>query len=336
MVSIRGMRTHGIGIIGAGSIAGAHLRAAAALQSTELRAIADTHEERLARACAEHGCRGYSTYHDLLADDQVDVAIVCLPHAMHCEAAVAALEAGKHVLVEKPMAVDVEQCDTMIEAARRSGRQLTVGHMHHFSPQNRAVKKLLDERALGDLVCLCDEAYRPFNPARPAWYLDKATHGGLWYQNGIHLIDRSCWWTGSRVAAVKALIDSRFFEFSADDVAMALLHFQNGVHATLIHVWWRTGGTRFSTEFVCTDGMIQLRRGIHSGREDVFVGKEGNWEQVTVAEDHDTTSLQLQAFVDAIDAGTEPPVTAEYARHLVEVMTACLESSRSGREVVLA
>ena len=135
---------------------------------------------------------------------------------------------------------------------------------------------------------------------------------------------------------MKALVDSRFFEFSADDVAMAMLHFENGVHATLIHVWWKTGGTRFSTEFVCTDGMIQLRRGIESGRGDVFVGREGNWEPVEVAEDHDTTAMQLQAFVDAIDAGTEPPVTAGYSRHLVEVMAACLESSRTGREVVLA
>ena len=135
--------------------------------------------------------------------------------------------------------------------------------------------------------------------------------------------------------AVKALVDSRFFEFSADDVAMAMLHFENGVHATLIHVWWKTGGTRFSTEFVCTEGMIQLRRGIESGSGDLFIGREGNWEPVEVAEDHDTTTMQLQAFVEAIDAGTEPPVTAAYARHLVEVMTACLESSRSGREVVL-
>ena len=115
----------------------------------------------------------------------------------------AALEAGKHVLVEKPMAVDVEQCDAMIETARRSGRQLTVGHMHHFSPPNRAVKALLRERALGDLVCLCDEAYRPFGPERPAWYLDKATHRRAVVPERHHLIDRSCWWTGSRVAAVK-------------------------------------------------------------------------------------------------------------------------------------
>ena len=132
----------------------------------------------------------------------------------------------------------------------------------------------------------------------------------MWYQNGIHLIDRSCWWTGSRVIAVKALIDSRFFEFSADDVAMALLQFENGVYSTLIHVWWRTGGSRFSTEFVCTDGMLQLRNGIHSGRNDLFIGRDGEWEQVEVSEDHDTTTRQLGAFVAAIDAGTEPPVTA--------------------------
>ena len=77
---------HGIGIIGAGSIAGAHLRAAAALESTQVRAVADTRAEARDRVCAEHRCRGYSTYQELLADDRVDVAIVCLPHALHCEA----------------------------------------------------------------------------------------------------------------------------------------------------------------------------------------------------------------------------------------------------------
>ncbi len=329
---------HGIGIIGAGSIAQAHMRAATALESTRLVAAADTDAGRLAGACNAHGCRGYADYGDLLACGDVDIAIVCLPHGLHCEATVAALEAGKDVLVEKPMAVSVEQCDAMIAAAHTAGKQLSVGHMHRFHPANTVVKKLLEERDLGDLVCLCDEGYRPYNPDRQPWYLDKATHGGLWYQNGVHLIDRSCWWTGSRVAAVKALVDSRFFEFSADDVAMALLQFENGVYSTLIHVWWKTGGRRFSTELVCTGGMIQLRNGIESGNDDLFIGRDGSgdWEKVEVTGTHDMMTRQLQEFVAAVDAGTEPPVTADYARHLVAVMTACMESSRSGREVVLA
>lgn len=328
---------HGIGIIGAGSIATAHMRAAAELESTQLVAAADTNAERLAAACAAHGCRGFDDYEDLLACGDADIVIVCTPHGLHCEQTVAALEAGKDVLVEKPMAVSVEQCDAMIAAAQRAGKQLSVGHMHHFHPANMAVGKLLEERALGDLVCLCDEGYRTFNPDRQAWYLDKATHGGLWYQNGVHLIDRSCWWTGSRVAAVKALVDSRFFEFSADDVAMAMLHFENGVYSTLIHVWWKTGGRRFSTEFVCTEGMIQLRNGIESNNDDLFIAGEetGNWEKVEVAGTYDVTTRQLEEFVASVDAGTEPPVTGEYGRHVVEVMTACMESSRSGREATL-
>ena len=325
-----------IGIVGAGGVSGQHFRAAQALDSTELAAVAEANGERLRAAQAKYNCRGYSRYEDLLGDDSIDLVIICLPHDVHCEATVAALRAGKHVLVEKPMAVTVDDCSAMMAAAEGAGRQLSVGHMHHFSPPNMAVKRLLEEQVVGQLVCLCDEGYRPFRPQREPWYLDARTHGGLWYQNGIHLIDRSCWWTGSRVVAVKALVDSRFFEFSADDVAMAMLQFENGVYATLIHVWWKTGGTRFSTELVCSEGMIQLREGIESGSDDVYIGRDGEFESVEVVERHNMMTRQLEEFVSAIDTGSEPPVTAEYGRHLVAVMTACVESSRSGREVLVA
>ena len=85
---------HGIGIIGAGSIAQAHMRAAAELESTWLAAAADTNPERLAEARAAHGCQGFDDYRNLLASGDVDIAIVCTPHGLHCEQTVAALEAG--------------------------------------------------------------------------------------------------------------------------------------------------------------------------------------------------------------------------------------------------
>ena len=322
-----------IGIIGAGSIGQAHIRAVNELEITQLSAVAEKDSDRLKAVCSELSCDGYSEYEKLLDAPDIDIVVICLPHDRHCDATIAAFQAGKHVLVEKPMGVNVEQCDAMIAASKRANKYLSVGHMHHFSPPNRSVKKLLDEKAVGDLVCICDEGYRPFNPDRQPWYLDKRTHGGLWYQNGIHLIDRSCWWAGSRVVSVKALVDSRFFKFSADDVAMAMLQFENGVYSTLIHVWWRTRGTRFSTEFVCTDGMIQLRKGIESGIDDVFVGKNGDWEKIDVAESHNAMTRQLYEFVSAIDADRQPPVTAEYARHLVAVLDSCMESSRTGKQV---
>ena len=317
-----------IGLIGLGAASNRQLQAIAAVASARLVAAADIDAEKLARIQQQYGCRGYVDYRELVADEEVDLVVICLPHFLHLEASVAALEAGRHVLVEKPMAVDVEQCDRMIEAAARVERLLSVGHMQHFFPQNVAVKYLLDARELGDLVAIRDEAYRAFGLQRAPWYLDAATQGGLWYQNGIHLTDRSCWWVGSRVQAVKAMIDSRFYEFSADDVAMVLLHFENGVYATLIHVWWRYGAKKTSTDFVCTRGMIGLD-------DQVRIGRGGSYENYEVGESYDAFARQLESFIAAVENHTEPAVSPAYARELVRVMVACKESAQSGREVVL-
>lgn len=318
-----------IGVIGLGSVSSAHLNAIEHIATAQLVAAADTNPDALTRVQDKYGCKGYSDYRELLQEDAVDVVIVCLPHFLHMEASVAALEAGKHVFVEKPMAINVEQCDRMIEAAQKSQKLLSVGHMHHFFPKNVAVKCMLDTRELGDLVMVRDEGYRPFGvQGRSAWYLDKATQGGLWYQNGIHLIDRSCWWVGSRVVAVKATIGSRFHDFSADDVAMAMLHFENGVYATLIHVWWQYGATHSKTDFVCTEGMIGLG-------DEVLVGKSGSYEPRKVDDSYNAFDRQLEGFIAAVDQGTRPLVTAEYGRELVRVLVACQESARTGREIVL-
>ena len=318
-----------IGIIGLGSVSSRHLSTVSHIATARLVAVADINEDVLARVQDKYGCRAYSNYSELLQDEEVELVIVCLPHFLHMEASVAALSAGKHVLVEKPMAIDVEQCDRMIEEANKSQKLLSVGHMHHFFPKNVEVKRMLDDQELGELVMVRDEGYRPFHvEGRAQWYLDKATQGGLWYQNGIHLIDRCSWWVGSRVVAVKAMIGSRFYDFSADDVAMAMLHFENGVHATLIHVWWQYGATFSNTDFVCTEGMIGL------GNE-VFVGRDGSYERREVRDSYDAFDRQLEEFIAAIEQGTSPPITPEYARELVRILLACEESARTGREVVL-
>ena len=318
-----------IGVIGLGSVSGRHLDAVEHVATARLVAVADIKGDVLDRVQNRYGCKAYSNYSELLQDEEVDLVIVCLPHFLHMEASVASLEAGKHVFVEKPMAINVEQCDRMLEAADKSKKLLSVGHMHHFFPKNAEVKRMLDDKEVGELVIVRDEGYRPFHmEGRPKWYLDKATQGGLWYQNGIHLIDRCCWWVDSKVVAVKATIGSRFYDFSAADVAMAMLHFENGVHATLIHVWWKYGATFSNTDFVCTEGMIKL------GSE-VFVGRDGSYEPREVRDSYDAFDRQLEVFIAAIEKHTEPPVTPEYARELVRVLVACEESARTGREVVL-
>jgi predicted dehydrogenase len=319
-----------VGIIGLGAVSGNHLRATKKIETAQLVAVADINRNVLAKVQQEYGCKAYSDYRELLQDEEVSLVIVCLPHFLHMRASVAALEALKHVFVEKPMAISVEQCDSMIEAARKSKKQLSVGHMHHFFPINVEVKRLLDNKELGELVFIKEQGYRHFGvEGRAKWYFDKETFGGLWYQNGIHLIDRCCWWTGSRVVSVKAMIDSRFFDFSADDVAMAMLHFENGVFATLIEVWWKYGATHHSTEFVCTEGMIKLEGG------QLWVGITGTYERHEVSESYNAFDQQLLAFINAIETDTTPPVTPEYARELVRVLCACEKSAQIGREVLI-
>jgi len=325
-----------VGIIGLDAVSPHHLSAVENVPTAQLAAVADIDVNALTRVQKKYACRAYSDYCELLQDEEVDLVIICLPHFLHMESTTAALEAGKHVFVEKPMAIDVEQCDQMIEATEGTGKMLSVGHMHHFFPKNVEVKCLLDGRELGDLVMIRDEGYRPFGiEGRPKWYFDKATQGGLWYQNGIHLIDRSCWWTGSRVVAVKAMIDSRFHDFSADDVAATMLHFENGVHAILIHVWWRRGATVTNTDFVCTDGMIRLANEVFVGRQGSTRNRQVPYEKHEVRDSYDAFDRQLELFIAAVEEGTAPPVTPEYARKLVRVLMACQESSRTGREVVL-
>jgi len=318
-----------VGIIGLGSVSPRHLESVEHVANANLVAVADINENVLSRVQNRYGCRAYSDYRDLLQDEEIDLVIICLPHFLHLESSVAALEAGKHVFVEKPMAINVEQCDQMIGAAKKSGKLLSVGHMHHFYPNNVEVKRMLDNKELGELVMVREEGYRPFKvEGRAKWYLAKDTQGGLWYQNGIHLIDRTCWWVGSRVVAVKAMVDSRFYDFSADDVAMAMLHLENGVYATLIHVWWQYGATFSNTDFVCTEGMIKL-----AGQ--VLVGKDGSYEPRKIRDSYDAFDRQLEVFIIAIEEDTELAVTAEYARELVRVLLACEESAKTGREVVL-
>ena len=320
-----------VGMIGLGAISKRHLQSVEHAALANLVAVAETDPDGLASVQSQYRCKAYADYRALLQDEQVDMVIICLPHGLHCEASEAALEAGKHVLVEKPMAVTVDQCDRMIESARKHQRHLSVGHMHHFFPANVEVKRLLDTGELGSLVLIREEGYRPFGLNRANWYFDRGAKGGLWYQNGIHLIDRCCFWVGSPVVAVKATIGSRFYEFSADDVAMAMLQFENGVYATLIHVWWKQGGTHASTEFVCTDGMIRLA-GL---TREIWVGRTGDYEPHPIRDSYNAFDRQLEAFIAAIEDEIPPPVTPEYARDLVRVLVACEASSRTGREVLL-
>ncbi len=176
-----------IGIIGLGDIIETHFKAIDAHDRYEVAAVCDLQSQRVDTWVDRYGCRGMSDYRDLLAEGP-DVVVITLPHGLHCQATIEALQAGAHVLVEKPMAVSAEQCRKMLAAARQAKRHLLVVELASFSSgaqrtAEKFVKGELGRFLTGSLVNM--RTY--FHDARPAWFLDPAMSGGGMFSNvGLH------------------------------------------------------------------------------------------------------------------------------------------------------
>jgi predicted dehydrogenase len=335
----------GIGIIGAGRICGAHATAAKALAETRLVGIAEVDAERLARATDRYECEGYADYHELLLSPEVDAVALCLPHWLHEKVAVESLAAGKHVLLEKPMAMSVAECDAMIAAARASGKTLMVAHSQRFFLVNIAARRIIESGGIGNLVMATDTWYKPFHDgARPAWFLDDSKGGGMWPMNGSHMIDRLCLFLGSEVVAVKAKVGNPIFGLSTD-MGIAFLEFAGGVCATIAHAGYRDGVNRFEAEITGTEGQLKVS-GDKGGGRHLWRSGDGGWQE-TAAQPLEvplkpgtslpslTFAAQMREFALSILEERPPAVTAEHGRHVVAVLEACVESSRTGREVRL-
>ena len=327
--------TYGVGIIGASRVSGGHAQAIAAVPETRLAAIAEPDAQRREQFTRAHSCAAYAGHADLLADPQVDVVMIGLPHFLHTEVTLAACAAGKHVFLEKPMAMTLADCDAIISAAAAAGVKLLVAHTEHFLPASLAAKRLIQEGALGNVVFATDTWYRTFDLAsRPPWFLDRAKGGGgMWYMNGVHMLDRLTWLIGSPVTAVRAWVNNPMVGQNSDDTGLAWLDFANGVHATVHHTGYpQAGPERNEVEIIGTQARLRVQT-----RDDRLWLSEGAQyvEQPLAAGQNyaGAFALELSGLVRAIETGATPQVDGLWGRYIVAVALACEESSRSGTVV---
>ncbi len=226
-----------LGIIGMGYTGWQHLRAAANLAEARVVAVADTDERRLAGLPPDVAAT--AAWQELLADDAVDAVSVCLPHAAHAEVALAALAAGKHLLLEKPLAADLEGARRIAAAAAASDRTVMVEMTHRFYPPMVAARELLAAGRAGRVYAVEDRIVQWLHPERlPGWMLRRSqAGGGVAMTNGVHMLDRIAWLCGQRLTLLSAAAGWTHRLGDVEDTAAMLLRLDDGTPVSLLASW---------------------------------------------------------------------------------------------------
>ncbi|WP_019534366.1 Gfo/Idh/MocA family protein [Paenibacillus ginsengihumi] len=350
------MGTTKIGVIGAGSISESHLKAYRGNPDAEIAAICDLNRERAARQAEKYGAaRTYTDYRELLADREIDAVSICTWNNTHAEIAIAALDAGKHVLVEKPLCQTVGQALQVEEAVRRSGKLLQVGFVRRYADNTRVLKQFLDSGELGEIYYAKASCLRRLgNPG--GWFADKArSGGGPLIDLGVHVIDL-CWYLMGRPKVksvsgntyrrlgnrsnVKNLSFYKAADYDAsrndvEDLANALIRFENG--ASL---------------------MVDVSFTLHAKQDELTIklygdkgGAEIEPELAIVTEKHDTIlnvqpqvdnlsfdfgaafQNEIDGFIDCVRSGKPTISPVKDGVELMKILCAVYESSEQGREI---
>jgi UDP-N-acetyl-2-amino-2-deoxyglucuronate dehydrogenase len=352
-------REYGWGIVGCGVIAPTHARAVAALPNAHLVAVTDVDQGKAKALADEHRAAWDGGLDALLARPDIDIVSVCVPSGLHAEVGVQAAQAGKHLVIEKPIDVTVAAADRLLGAAAAAGVQLTVISQHRFDAGVRRLRELIQAGRLGRLTLgeaavkwYRTQHYYDSGDWRGTWALDG---GGALMNQGIHYLDLLCWMMGP-VAEVTALCATQAHEVEVEDVALALLRFQSGAVGLMQAATAVYPGFPERLEISGTGGTVVVEGGaIRSAELTDERGEVGAYGaaastaaaapvvEVTVpvataaadpaAVADEAHRAQLADFLAALDQGGEPLVTGEQARADLAVIRAVYDSARLGRPV---
>ena len=318
-----------VALLGAGWIMDFHARAVRADPGAELVAAANWREPSLAAFAERHGiARTTTDWRELAADPGIDAVVIGTPNALHAEQAIACLQGGKHVLVEKPMARTLAEADAMLAAAAGSGRRLMVAHCWRFHEDVIALRDRVAAGELGEVVKTRGYGlHARWGPA--GWFTDpELAGGGALLDMGVHAIDTTRFVLGDPLPeAVSATVATRYGDYAVDDDAILLVSWSNGVNSIIESGWWQphVAGLEAETEVYGTGGYARI------------------WDRVEVpeGEQHCTQAMysaQMAEFVGALTSGRPPRPDGDDGRvvmRVVELAYAAAGGPRSGdREAV--
>ena len=334
-------RTIKIGIIGAGAIAQrGHIPEFLSINGVHIEAIADCDKDKAALVAQKAGItRVFGDYQELLSLEDLDAVSVCTPNYLHAPITIAACDAGKHVLCEKPMATTLKDAQSMIDAAARNRVILMIEQAKRFTPPVEVAKSLLQLGVVGDILAVRSKfghwGAHTWSPMG-SWFFEKAkSGGGVLIDLGIHHADLINWYTeGMQVETVVGTISSAANkQWEVEDYAVGTLRYSSGAIANL-EVSWCTTPPFDGTEIVGTNGTLFVN---YPGMPPVVFQGSGQFNgkfapDIPAEGKHGNP---FRHFVSCIREGRTPLTPGEVGRDALKIVTAIRESADEGRAIRL-
>ena len=325
-------------VAGPGFIGRVHARALARTEGAALVAVLGAGRENLERFAREFGVeRRYTSSAELAGDAEVDAVIVATPNDLHAPLACEMLAAGKHVLVEKPLALDATQAREIGEAARRAGCLLMVGHMWRFDREAQALRAAVEAGRIGRVVKTKGYGIHA-NWGPSGWFTDPArAGGGALIDMGVHAIDTVRYLLGDpEPVAVYARIATRYGDYAVDDLGLLLITWANGTESLVECGWWNphADGIEASTQLYGTDGYARL----FPTKIARIVDHKPVAEPLTFPEreshmDPHIFAGQIAELVAAVRERRDPVPGAAHGLTVMRICDAAYRSAREGRRV---
>lgn len=336
-----------VGVIGMG-IGQMHIASYAQLPDCRLAALCDVDAARVADVGRQYGVEKIFTDADeMFHSGEIDAVSICTPNAFHAPMTLVALEAGLHVLCEKPMAMSTAEAQGMVEAAESAGRVLSIHFNHRMSPYVHAMKKYVESGDLGEIYFARTTWHRRRGiPARPGFVSKEKAGGGAMIDLGVHQLDQALFVMGHpKVKSLTAQVYTKFAEvdvphmqMDVDDFSVAFIRFENGGTLEMEISWAShhdTDENRLLQLYGTEGGARRYLINYAGGPQDltVYRRRHGALTEEHVVNPPETTSVQAD-FIESIRTGKEPLCTAHHGLVTMQILDALYESSRTGREVV--
>lgn len=311
-----------IALIGTGKIAHTHIRAINNLENVEVAALCDVNEKVVKPLAEELGVPYFLDYHKMPGNVECDAVIINLPHFLHCESSIFFLENGINVLLEKPMANSVEECDKMIAAEKKSQKKLAIAHIMRFYNPIKKLKEFITSGELGKLCMVSDMRHEDyFVSSRPRWFLDKKLAGGGVTMNfGAHFFDKMFYLLDCYPTEISASCANMKEEFTVESQAQIFAKFPCGVSATFM-----VSGYQYIPQqsyYIFTDGALRT-----DGME-ISIKRSGDTEWTELESTYDVYSFarEIDSFIKYVNGEESDIPTSEYGREVIKAIEKVFEN----------